>query len=246
MIQDIGRKNALPFLVLEIRYLGGVYGGNVKPTPFLCLVLKMLQIQPEKDIIVELIKNENFKYMRALGAFYLRLTGTSLDCYKYLEPLYNDYRKLRYMNRQGKFELLYMDALIDKLLHDDRYCDVILPRIQKRDVLEESENLEPRISALNIDMDENVSTAEEDDTHKRKRSISPQRLKIRKKKHKKSEKNKSRSKSKEGDHHSSHHSKHHKVNGESKSEKSNSKISKEELEVENARRKKLGIQPLRA
>lgn len=46
---------------MELRYVGGVYGGNIKPTPFLCLTLKMLQIQPEKDIIVEFIKNEDFK-----------------------------------------------------------------------------------------------------------------------------------------------------------------------------------------
>lgn len=31
----------------------------------------------------------------------MRLTGNSLDCYKYLEPLYLDYRKLRRMNRSG-------------------------------------------------------------------------------------------------------------------------------------------------
>lgn len=46
---------------MELRFVGGVYGGNIKPTPFLCLTLKMLQIQPEKDIIVEFIKNEDFK-----------------------------------------------------------------------------------------------------------------------------------------------------------------------------------------
>lgn len=46
---------------MELKYVGGVYGGNIKPTPFLCLTLKMLQIQPEKDIIVEFIKNEDFK-----------------------------------------------------------------------------------------------------------------------------------------------------------------------------------------
>ena len=77
---------------MELKFIGGVYGGNIKPTPFLCLILKMLQIQPEKDIIIEFIKNEDFKYVRALGAYYLRLTGSSLDCYKYLEPLLNDYR----------------------------------------------------------------------------------------------------------------------------------------------------------
>ena len=35
------------------------------------------------------------RYVRVLGAFYMRLTGTDIDVYRYLEPLYNDYRKLR-------------------------------------------------------------------------------------------------------------------------------------------------------
>jgi hypothetical protein len=34
---------------------------------------------------VEFIKNEDYKYVRALGAFYMRLVGTSLDVYQYLE-----------------------------------------------------------------------------------------------------------------------------------------------------------------
>lgn len=139
---------------MEIRYTGGVYGSNIRPTPFLCLTLKMLQIQPEKDIVVEFIKNEEFKYVRALGAFYLRLTGTSVDCYKYLEPLYNDNRKLRHQNRAGNFEIIHMDEFIDQLLRDDRVCDIILPRIQKRSILEENNELEPKVSALDDDLDD--------------------------------------------------------------------------------------------
>lgn len=46
---------------LDLRYVGGIYAGNVKPTPFLCLALKMLQIQPEKDIIIEFIQQEQSK-----------------------------------------------------------------------------------------------------------------------------------------------------------------------------------------
>ena len=42
-----------------------------------------------------------FRYVRALGALYLRIVGTSVECYKYLEPLYNDYRKIKYKNREG-------------------------------------------------------------------------------------------------------------------------------------------------
>lgn len=138
---------------MELRYIGGVYGGNIKPSPFLCLVLKMLQIQPEKDIIIEFIKNEDLKYVRVLGAYYLRLTGSAIDCYKYLEPLYNDNRKLRRQNRSGQFELIHMDEFIDELLREERVCDIILPRIQKRHVLEENNELPSKVSALDLDDD---------------------------------------------------------------------------------------------
>lgn len=31
---------------MDLTYVGGSYGGNQKPCPFICLILKMLQIQP--------------------------------------------------------------------------------------------------------------------------------------------------------------------------------------------------------
>jgi len=46
---------------MALDHIGGVYGGNIKPTPFLCLILKMLQIQPHKDIVIEFIKNPEYK-----------------------------------------------------------------------------------------------------------------------------------------------------------------------------------------
>jgi len=46
---------------MALDHIGGVYGGSIKPTPFLCLILKMLQIQPTKDIVVEFIKNADYK-----------------------------------------------------------------------------------------------------------------------------------------------------------------------------------------
>lgn len=152
---------------MELRFIGGVYGGNIKPTPFICLVLKFLQIQPEKDIVIEFIKNEEFKYVRALGAFYLRLTATALDCYKYLEPLYNDYRKIRRQNRAGQFEVVHMDEFIDDLLREERVCDVILPRIQKRSILEENGDLDPKVSLLDDDLDQDVEMSSEDEEPKK-------------------------------------------------------------------------------
>ena len=46
---------------MQLKYIGGTFAGNIKPTPFLCLTLKMLQIQPDKEIVIEFIRNEEFK-----------------------------------------------------------------------------------------------------------------------------------------------------------------------------------------
>eukprot|EP00271_Cylindrocystis_brebissonii_P009585 TRINITY_DN2458_c0_g2_i1.p1 TRINITY_DN2458_c0_g2~~TRINITY_DN2458_c0_g2_i1.p1 ORF type:complete len:414 (+),score=93.67 TRINITY_DN2458_c0_g2_i1:104-1345(+) len=139
---------------MELDHFGGTFGGNRKATPFMCLILKMLQIQPEKEIVVEFIKNEDYKYVRILGAFYLRLIGKPLDVYQYLEPLYNDYRKLRRKLADGNFSLSHVDEVVDELLTKDYSCDIALPRVPKRFTLEVSGQLEPRRSALEDDFEE--------------------------------------------------------------------------------------------
>ncbi len=48
----------------------------------------------------------------------------------------------------GGYSLTYFDEFIDQLLTEERVCDVILPRLTKRDVLEETEGLAPRKSLL--------------------------------------------------------------------------------------------------
>ena len=68
-------------------HVGGTYGGNRKPAKFICLILKMLQIQPDKDIIIEYIMNEDYKY----AVMRERLTCTITDVcaagiYEFWEP----------------------------------------------------------------------------------------------------------------------------------------------------------------
>lgn len=132
----------------QLTAIGGVFGGNAKPTRFLCLILKLLQIQPDDEIVDELIKNDSFKYIRALGAFYLRLTGRPPDIYEKLEEIYSDSRKLKYRN-PSDWSLIHMDEFIDQLLIEDRVCGIALPRLPSREVLVESGYLEgPRISPI--------------------------------------------------------------------------------------------------
>jgi hypothetical protein len=45
---------------IELNAIGGVYG-NQKPTEFMCLLLKLLQIQPEKEILIEYLQVDEFK-----------------------------------------------------------------------------------------------------------------------------------------------------------------------------------------
>ncbi|KAL6768334.1 hypothetical protein ACKKBF_B38735 [Auxenochlorella protothecoides x Auxenochlorella symbiontica] len=144
-----------------LRYAGGMYGEPQRPSEFLCLILKMLQIQPDKDIIVEFIKDDAFKYLRLLGAFYMRLVGRPVDVYQYLEPLYNDFRKVRVRESKGAFALSYVDQVVDDMLTRDYCFDIALPRLPARKVLEEAGQLQPRVSVLDEEFDEQALAEEQ-------------------------------------------------------------------------------------
>ncbi|KAI8840275.1 PRP38 family-domain-containing protein [Chytridium lagenaria] len=137
---------------VNLHCIGGSYG-NQRPTDFLCLILKMLQLQPEKPIVRLYLMNEEHKYLTALAALYLRLTFSSLECYTHLEPLLMDKRKLRIRLPDGKYSLTYMDEFADNLLRQDRVCDIILPHINRRSVHVDLKELEIRVSPLEEDLE---------------------------------------------------------------------------------------------
>ncbi|TIA72105.1 hypothetical protein E3P91_02193 [Wallemia ichthyophaga] len=146
---------------VEMQSIGGVYG-NARPLPFMCLLLKLLQLQPEREIIFEYLQAEEFKYLRALAAMYTRLCFKSFEVFDILEPLLQDYRKLRLRNNSG-YHITHMDQFIDELLTEERVCDIILPRLTRRDVLEEVERLPKRKSPLDIG-DENEDRENDDES----------------------------------------------------------------------------------
>jgi pre-mRNA-splicing factor 38A len=51
------------------------------------------------------------------------------------------------------YYLTFIDEFVDQLLNEERVCDIILPRIPKREVLEENGELTPRQSRLLDAMD---------------------------------------------------------------------------------------------
>lgn len=138
---------------VEMTYLGGTYGQQ-KPTSFICLCLKLLQLMPEREIVLEYLHQTEFKYLSALAAFYIRLTFDSKDVYTTLEPLLADYRKLRRRTKDGGYSLTYMDQFVDDLLTKDRVCGTSLRKLPQRSLLEDLGQLEMRESPLGEELDE--------------------------------------------------------------------------------------------
>ncbi|GBG30517.1 Pre-mRNA-splicing factor 38A [Hondaea fermentalgiana] len=126
----------------DLEYIGATASETNKPTPFICLLVKMLQIAPELAISRAMLDNEEFKYMRALAAMYVRMTARPADVYRLLEPLMSDYRKLRVQTKVG-WELTTMDDFIDTLLEEDMACSIALPRLALRSVLVQARLLPP-------------------------------------------------------------------------------------------------------
>lgn len=131
---------------VELQYVGGTYA-NHRVTPFICVLFKLVLLQPRREIVMEYLNQQDFKYLRALAAFYIRLFYVSEEVYQLLEPFLGDYRKLRMRSIQG-VTLTYMDEFIDSLLTQERVCEIALPRMTKRIVLEDAGKLEPKTSLV--------------------------------------------------------------------------------------------------
>lgn len=169
----------------ELKFIGGTTGITGKPTPFLCLAFKLLQLVPDKAIILEYLnfsgdEDENghvqdedeggehgdrkeqdlnaagklgeFKYLRCLAAFYIRLAWEPVEIYKTLEPLLTDYRKIK-RRLKDAFTLTHIDQFIDDLLTKDRICATSLWKLPSRANLEDLDMLEPRESPLGDEVD---------------------------------------------------------------------------------------------
>lgn len=148
---------------VDVSYIGGTYGVGMRPTPFLCLAFKLLTLTPEREIVLEYLNTggEEWKYLRALAAFYVRLTFEPADVYKTLEPFLTDYRKLR-RRRKENYALVHMDEFIDELLTKDRSCGTSLWKLPGRQQLEDLDMLEERVSPIQAELDDMEQDEDED------------------------------------------------------------------------------------
>jgi len=133
---------------VELEQIGGL------PSPFFPLTLKLLQLHPDTEQIVEsFIEQEDFRYVRALGCLYVRMTGRPVDIYEALEPCFQDRRKLRVWTSTSRmWSIVHMDEFIDELLTSPRALGIALPRLPVREALQEGGYLPdgPRPTAIEL------------------------------------------------------------------------------------------------
>lgn len=108
----------MDLVVKDVKQIGGLWSGSLRPTDFMCLIIKGLLLGVEKEILLVYITQPDFKYLRAYGALLLRLVTKhqqAQEMYALLDSLLLDHRKLRMRNQDGSFSLTHMDVFIDSV-----------------------------------------------------------------------------------------------------------------------------------
>jgi len=138
---------------VELQFVGTTTSSAQKPTPFVCLLLKLLQLQPTHEIILLLMEQRDFKYITALAMVYWRLVAPPVEVFGVLESFLPDRRRIRVCsngNSSEKFEIVHLDSFADDLLNKETFFDLMLPRIPTRIMLENLKELEERCPLVDI------------------------------------------------------------------------------------------------
>lgn len=131
-------QSILPIITEHVHYIGGGDSSN-RPSPFLCCLVRLLEIEPLADII-HLYLDQNgykaFKYLTALALLYCRMVLDADGFYSIHDKYITDYRKVRVRDKNPLFaadgtpvhyRVLHMDVWVDLLLREERVVDLKLP-----------------------------------------------------------------------------------------------------------------------
>ena len=127
-----------------IQGVGGLFGNFKQPCNFLCLFLKLLELEPSEAIIRKMLDTKcwQMKYLRLLAALYVRFTFPCEQVYLTLEPLLNQYNQIPILKSTG-WEITYFDCVINSFINDEFWCGLSFPPMTPR------VGIQPRLSPLN-------------------------------------------------------------------------------------------------
>lgn len=160
----------LPVVVDHVHFVAGTDANN-RPSPFLCCLVRMLEIEPPLEII-RLYLDQNgyreFKYLTALTLLYCRMVMSPRDFYPLYDEYIKDYRRLRfkYKNPQVStgvpvhYYIKHMDEWTDELAVLERVVDIKTPFMALRLVYVERGEVDERVYAESSDGSEDEVSEE--------------------------------------------------------------------------------------
>ena len=135
--------------IVESKYIGTTYSKQKFPTPFLCLLVRLTQIQPPIDIVNELLGSHDLKYLRQLMYFYVRMNCKDVQVYKILEQGFESYNKIVVREEDGKFKIINCDEIVEILLTSKNFGSLFFPHLTRRNIFERKNKLSKWVSNLN-------------------------------------------------------------------------------------------------
>ena len=113
--------------------VGGVYGMFKEPCNFLCLFLKLLELEPSKAVIHAFLNTRpwQMKHLRLLAALYVRFVFPPEEVYIILEDLMAQYNKVAVLREDG-YHIEHFDEVIYSFLNDKFWCGITFPPLTPR------------------------------------------------------------------------------------------------------------------
>lgn len=157
----------VPVIVNQVHYIGGTNSIG-RPSPFLCCLLRMLELEPESAIIALYLRQNGyneFKYLTALTLLYCRMVTTPKMVFEMFDEYISDYRRLRLRMKVPEFvndlpihyKVIHMDEWMDSLVENERVVDLAIPYLPPRQLLVQKGEVEARQYGVS---DEEVSLSE--------------------------------------------------------------------------------------
>lgn len=127
----------------HLKCVGGLFGTMKQPCNFLCLFLKLLELEPSETVIASFLETKTWqmKHLRLLAALYVRFAYPPETVYIALEPLLLQYTRVAVLD-SGGFEVKRFDEVVHAFIRQKFWCGVSFPPMTPRP------GIMPRVSPL--------------------------------------------------------------------------------------------------
>lgn len=154
----------VPVIVREVQYIGGTDSSG-RPSPFLCCLLRMLELEPSDEILSLYLRQNGyneFKYLTALALLYSRMVCGPATVFALFDEYISDYRRLRSRLKVPQFvndlpvhyKVIHMDEWVDQLVESDRVVDLAMAYLVPRQTLVQKGEVSAREYVVSEDDDE--------------------------------------------------------------------------------------------